>query len=168
MFSLYTFKTFFNLPLAFEARLGWATPWILTRKLQCFRESSFFFGDSYSKKSSSDANSSCELSVVIIFMFSFSGDLANFPYFVTHCLHNFEPGHTSLKPFSFSILAISKFITVWALLLWQWDFKMLQHLSGFLSNNFPKNCSWWKQIVNTLSFSSSNLVLQSKIHCKSS
>ena len=30
MFSLYTFKTFFNLPFAFEAWLCWATPWILT------------------------------------------------------------------------------------------------------------------------------------------
>ena len=114
MFFIYAFKTFFNLPFAFELLLCWATPWILTGKTPMLSrvELSFFFGDSYSKKSSSDANSSCELSVVIIFMFSFSGDLANFPYFVTHCLHNFEPGHTSLKPFSFSILAISKFITL--------------------------------------------------------
>ena len=34
--------------------------------------------------------------------------------------------------FSFSILAISRLITLWALLLQQWDFKMLQHLSVFL------------------------------------
>ena len=61
MFSLYTFKTFSSLPFAFEARLCCAlhgetgeTP-MLSRV-----ELSFFFGDSYSKKSS-DANSSCEL-----------------------------------------------------------------------------------------------------------
>ena len=32
----------------------------------------------------------------------------------------------------------------------------------------PKNCSWWKQIVNTLSFSCNSLALLRKIHCKSS
>ena len=105
---------------------------------------------------------------IISVMFSFSGGLVNFSYSVTHCLHNFWPGNTSLNPFSFSILVISKLITLWALLSRRWDFKMLQHLSVFLSNTFPKNCSWWKQIVNTLSFSSNNLALQSKIHCKSS
>ena len=30
IFSQYTFKTFFNIPFAFEAQLCWATPWILT------------------------------------------------------------------------------------------------------------------------------------------
>ena len=30
IFSLYLFKTFFNLPFAFEMRLCWATQWILT------------------------------------------------------------------------------------------------------------------------------------------
>ena len=43
--------------------------------------------------------------------------------------------------------------------------KILQHLSALLSNTFPENYSWWKQIANT-SFSSNNLALQSKIHCK--
>ena len=52
-------------------------------------ELSYVFGDSYSKKSS-DANSSCELSVSIIsIMFSFSGGLVDFSYSVTHCLRNF-------------------------------------------------------------------------------
>ena len=68
MFSLYTFKTFFNFPFAFEARLCWATPWILSGETPMLSRInlSFFFGDSYSKKSSSDANSFCELSVLII------------------------------------------------------------------------------------------------------
>ena len=79
------------------------TLWILTGETPILSrvELSFFFGDSYSKKSSSDANSSCELSVSIIsVMFSFSGGLVNFSYSVTHCLHNF------------SILAISRLITL--------------------------------------------------------
>ena len=42
---------------------------------------------------------------------------------------------------------------------------MLHHLSAFLSNTLPKNCSLWKQIMTTLSFSSNNLSLQSKIQC---
>ena len=72
----------------------------------------FFFGDSYSKKSSSDANSSFELSVSILFvMFSCSGGLVNFSYLVTHCLHNFWPGNTSLNHFFFSVLALSRLIT---------------------------------------------------------
>ena len=108
------------------------------------------------------------LASIISVMFLFSGGLVYFSYLVTHCLHNFWQGNTSLNPFSFSILAMSRLITLWTLLLQQWDFKMLQHLLAFLSNTFPKNCSWWKQIVNTLSFSSNNLALQSKIHCKSS
>ena len=68
MFSLYTFKTFFNLPFAFEVRLCWATPWILIWETAVLSrvELSFFFGDSYSKKSSSDANLYCELFVSII------------------------------------------------------------------------------------------------------
>ena len=53
-------------------------------------ELSYFFGDLYSKESSSDAISSCELSVSIIsVMFSFSGGLVNFSYSVIQCLHNF-------------------------------------------------------------------------------
>ena len=63
--SLYTLKIFFNLPFAFEVQLYWATPWILTGETLMFLrvKLSFFFGDSYSNKSSSDANLSCELSV---------------------------------------------------------------------------------------------------------
>ena len=63
MFSLYKFKTFFSLPFAFEAQLCWATPWILTGETPMLLrvELSFSFGDSYNKKSSSDANSSFEL-----------------------------------------------------------------------------------------------------------
>ena len=71
-------------------------------------------------------------------MFSFSGSLVNFSYSVTHCLHNFWPGNTSLNLSSFSILAISRLITLWASLRQQWDFKMLQYLPAFLSNTFPK------------------------------
>ena len=74
----------------------------------------------------------------------------------------FWPGNISLNPFSISILAISRLITLWALLLQQWDFKMLQHLSVFVSNTFPISCSWWKQIMNTLSFSFNNLALKAK------
>ena len=45
MFSSYTFKTFFNLLFAFEARLCWATPWILTGESPVLSrvELSFFF-----------------------------------------------------------------------------------------------------------------------------
>ena len=54
-------------------------------------ELSFFFGDLYSKISSTDASSSCEFSVVIISVtFSFSGGLVNFSYSLTHCLHDFD------------------------------------------------------------------------------
>ena len=144
MFSLYTFKTFFNLPFPFEVQLCWATPRILTGETPMLSrvKLSFFVGDSYRKKSSSDTNSSCELSVSIIsVMFSFSVGVVNFSYSVTHCLHNFWPGNT-LNFYSFSILAILRLITLWALLLRRWDFKMLQHLSAFLSNTFPKNYSW--------------------------
>ena len=59
---------------AFEEGLCWATPWILTGETPMLSrvELNFFFGDTYSKKSSSDANSSCELSVLIIsLVFSF-------------------------------------------------------------------------------------------------
>ena len=51
-----TFKTFFNSPFAFEAWLCWATLWILTGETPMLLrvELSFFFGDSYSKKSSDD------------------------------------------------------------------------------------------------------------------
>ena len=144
MFSLYTFKTFFNLPLVLEARLCWATPWILTGETPMLLrvKLSFFFGESYSKKSSSDANPSCKL--CLDNLFSFLGGLVNFSYLVAHCLHNFWPGYALLNPFSFSILVISKLITLWALLLQWWYFKILQHLSAFFSNTFPKNCSWWK------------------------
>ena len=67
MFSLHTFKNFFNLPFVFGASLCWANPWILTGKTPMLSrvELSFFFGDPYSKKSSSGANSSCELSASI-------------------------------------------------------------------------------------------------------
>ena len=104
--------------------------------------------------------------LIISVMFSILGGLVNFSYLVAHCLHNFWPGNALLIPFSFSILIISKRSTLWALLLQQWYFKMLQYLSAFFPNTFPKNCSWWKQILNTLSFSSNNLTIQSKIHCK--
>ena len=52
MFSLYTFKTFFNLHFAFEAQQCWTTPWILTGETPMLWrvELNFFFGDSYSKK----------------------------------------------------------------------------------------------------------------------
>ena len=114
MFSWYTFKTFFSLPFYQFTNLP-LTPWILTGESPMLLrvELSFFFGDSYSKKSSSDANSSCELSASIIsVMFSISGGLVNFPYLVTHWLHNFWPGNTFLNPFSFSILAILRFSTL--------------------------------------------------------
>ena len=143
MFSLYAFKTFCNLPVAFEAQLCRATPWIFTGEtIMLLRIAlSFFFWDSYCKKSLSDTNSSCELSVSIIsVVFSFSGGLFIFSYSVIHCLHNFWPSNRSLNPFSFSILAISRLITLWALLLRQWDLKMLQDLSVVLSNSFLKNC----------------------------
>ena len=74
MFSFYTFKTFLNVPFAFEGQLYWATPWILTGETPMLSEVelSFFFGDSYNKKLSSDINSSCEHSVLInSVMFSF-------------------------------------------------------------------------------------------------
>ena len=81
---------------------------------------SFFFGDSYSKKLSSDANSSFELSVsVISIMFSFSGGLVNFSYLVTHGPHNFRVSNISLNPFTLSILAASVLITLCALLVWR-------------------------------------------------
>ena len=82
--------------------------------------------------------------LIISVMFSILGGLVNFSYLVAHCLHNFWPGYALLNPFSFSILVISKLITLWALLLQWWYFKILQHLSAFFSNTFPKNCSWWK------------------------
>ena len=60
----------------------WSVNFLLHSSMQL----SFFFGDSYSKKSASDTNLSCELSVSIIyFMFSFSGGLVNFSHLVTHC-----------------------------------------------------------------------------------
>ena len=55
-----------------------------------------------------------------------------------NCINLTPLDHTSLIPFSFSILAISWLIALLALLLRQWDFKMLQYLSAFLSNTFPK------------------------------
>ena len=62
MFSLFTFKTFYKLPFAFEARECRATPWILTGETSMLSkvELSFFFGGSYSNRSSSDTNSSGE------------------------------------------------------------------------------------------------------------
>ena len=56
-------KPFFNLPLAFESQLYWASPWIVTGETPMISriELTFFFGDSYSKKLSTDANSSCQL-----------------------------------------------------------------------------------------------------------
>ena len=68
---------------------------------------------------------------IISVMFSFSGGLVNFSYSVAHCLHNFWPVSTSLNPFCFSILAISRLITLGAWLLPQWNFKMLQQLPAF-------------------------------------
>ena len=106
----------FNLPFAFEMWLCRTTPWILTGETPMLSrvQLSFFFGDSFSKKSSADANSSCELSISIIsVMFFFSHGLVNFSSLITHCLHNLWPGNTSLNPFSFSILAISRLITLW-------------------------------------------------------
>ena len=62
MFSLYTFKTFFSLHFAFKGRLlgnlidvNWGNSDAFESQVR------FFLGDSYSKKSSSGANSSCEL-----------------------------------------------------------------------------------------------------------
>ena len=42
------------------------------------------------------------------------------------------------------------------------------HFGLFWSFYLPFPCSWWKQIINTLSFSYNNLALLRKIHCKSS
>ena len=47
---------------------------------------SFFFGDSYSKKSSSDANLFCELCLNNSVMFSFSGGLVNFSHSHIACI----------------------------------------------------------------------------------
>ena len=43
MFSLHTFKTFFNLPFAFEVQLCRATPWILTGKTPMLSRVKFLF-----------------------------------------------------------------------------------------------------------------------------
>ena len=52
MFSLHTFKTFFNLPFAFQVWLCWVTPLILTGETPMLSrvELSSFFVDSYSTK----------------------------------------------------------------------------------------------------------------------
>ena len=61
VFSLHTFKTFFNLPFLFETRLCWGTARILTGETPMLVNLSFFFGNTYSKKSWSEANLSCAL-----------------------------------------------------------------------------------------------------------
>ena len=146
MFCLYTFK-----PFSIYLCIWSATVLGNSMNINCSSNAfesrvKFLLGNSYSKKSSSDANSSCELSVSIVsVMSSFSGGLVNFHTWLHIACLIFDQVNTSLNPCSFSILAISRLITLWALLLWRWDFKMLQHLSAFLSNTFPKNCSLWKR-----------------------
>ena len=62
MFSLYTFKTFFSLHFPFKARLLGNPMGINWGNSNAFEsQERFFLGGSYSKKSSSGANSSCEL-----------------------------------------------------------------------------------------------------------
>ena len=50
----------------------------------------------------SDANSSCELSILIFFvMFRFSGGLVYFSYSVTHCLYKFSTQEYIIESFFF-------------------------------------------------------------------
>ena len=90
MFSLYTFKTIFNLPFAFEARLSWATPWILTGETPIVSRVKFFYFLLIRTVKNHYVMMLIRLVISIISaMFSFSGGFVNFSYSVTHCLHNF-------------------------------------------------------------------------------
>ena len=91
MFPLYTFKTFFNLPFAFEAQLCWVTPWVLTGETPILSrvELSFFLVIHTAKNHHLMLIRLVNSVPIISVIFSFSGGLNNFSYSVTHCLHNF-------------------------------------------------------------------------------
>ena len=65
--------------------------------------------------------------------------------------------------------SVPKIIIIWYTVaeIWRMTDVIIFHFGLFWSFYLPFLCSWWKQIINTLSFSCNNLALLRKIHCKS-
>ena len=88
LFSLYTFRAFFNLPFCiWSATVLCNSMDINWRNSNAFESQvKFLFWWFISKKSSSDANLLWTLCLDNFVMFSFSGGLVDFSYLVTHCV----------------------------------------------------------------------------------
>ena len=140
MLSLYTDKSFLNLAVAFFVRLYFATAWIVTGNVSTLSRIQYIF---------------------------FQGGLPHVSFHCHQSLTHFLIQNLyfpKLHPFNLRFLAVWRSTDIFGLTLRLRYFKTLQHLSNFLSNTLPNNCSWWKQRLIFFLFFSCKPAFHSQIH----